>query len=83
MTKKAMALKEKYIEKLEGQLWLYNRGLCDIAKASEWLRNEENDFMNLLTSMYRYSLLSESDYKELWNVMMEEYDIRNTELWGF
>lgn len=65
MTKKTTTLVNKYQERINAEVWMFENGFIDFDKAHERIVKEEKMFEEMLTSMYYYGMISDKDHKEL------------------
>lgn len=74
MTKKATELVKKYEDKLDTQVWLIDNEFNTVNDTLDCISREKNEFQNLVTSMLRYNLLNENDFKELMTIAYKMSD---------
>lgn len=68
MTKKTTELVNKYEDRLDTLVFLYEHHVIDFDRFHSELKREETMFEELVTSMYYYHLISENDHSELTGV---------------
>ena len=73
MTKKMQKIIKTYEERLDTAVYTYEKGFCTYEEAREELRTEENRLTEMMTSMYFYSLLSDTDFRDGYPLKTEIY----------
>lgn len=66
MTKKAQKIIEEFNKRIEMWLDSYSIELISQERCYTRIKEERDDVESLITNMFRYSLLSENDFNELW-----------------
>ena len=62
MTKKLEKIVAKYNEKLEVEVFMFEKGFNNIDEAMDKLKAKRKEFFALIENMYFYDLLSEKDF---------------------
>lgn len=65
-SKKAQKIIEEFNKRVEMWLDSYAIELIDTDKCFARIKEERNNIESLITNMFRYSLLSEKDFNDLW-----------------
>lgn len=81
MTKKTQKIVETYESKLDLYVTLYRENFRNLESTFDWIREENNKFEAMLSSMFSYNLISENDYRELTLIPYELADKAREKCW--
>jgi hypothetical protein len=80
MTKKAQNIYKQYEERIDAHVSYTKRFSNNFEWDYEYTREIYEDFRNMISGMYLFNLMKESDYKELYDKAFEKYMEMDKEL---
>lgn len=82
MTNKMVKILLKAQKRIDNEKWLYENGFIDFKKLQSNLNQETKMFTEMITGMFHYGLLSESDFAESYSKVEDMRDKVISEIIG-